>query len=62
MCVHVCTHCMRVHARGCEPECVCVSVCPGVGWGGDGGKKGRTEKESRKSTEKRRTEVFGYMI
>lgn len=59
MCVHIA--CVCVYVSVSPSECVCVSVCPGVGRG-DGGKKGRTEKKSRKSTEKRRTEVFGYMI
>lgn len=39
---------------------VYVSICPGIGRGGDEGKKGRMEK--KKSTGKRRNEVFGYMI
>ena len=64
----------REEGRVCASVCVClcecgtgVYMCSRVGWGGDGGEKGRIEKkrrkeEKKKSTGTRRTEVFGYMI
>lgn len=65
MSVRVPKACMHaLHVGVCWRERVCVSVSPGVGRRGDRGKEGRTEKkkEKQKSTGKRRTEVFGYMI